>query len=256
MFVCFVALLVSIALSGDCLAGSVQVEFKLDASRFEKAYESEVYLNVNGAKAGPFQGSVRPTPGNLFPTINQGCYQIALGLHHRKTAKMKDPSRLTAVQHATIKNSRATYGATTKHYLGRYVHQKDGSWLLPESEKEAIGWMRKVLTVTDVDHDVFVISETVGTPRLCLILERDANKVRVTRPAPDSPGGRKAGTAGLVHIHSGPSDRRSAEGCLTLPEGEWKKFLEPIVKAYPTIDDWLSDGYIGKDVGEVTVTAD
>ena len=230
----------------------MQVEFKLDPAKLSNTYECEVEVTIGEKTHAVVPGSVRPTPGKSYPTINQGKYVISLGLHWRKTNLMRDPSILTAQQYKNIRESKTTFGATTKKYLKEYVAQRDGSWKLSATKKQAFGWMRKILTIADPDKDKLIISTKSGAPRLCLVVEHDKKSISVTRPLAGS-NKRMPGKASHVHIHSGPNDERGAAGCLTVPAKSWGKFLSPILKTFPCGDDWLSRGYMGKDIGYVTV---
>ena len=228
------------------------IEFRLDPGRFDRPYECDVTVQAFGAdKPVTATGSVRPTPGKGYKTINPGTYALRLGLHRRKTAEMMDPPTLTAAEHAGIVGSKRAFGATTKRYLKQYVRQGDGSYRLPDGAAAARGWMRKALTVADPLTDRLRIAAASGKPRLGLISEDDG-EAPATTPGSD---GRGATTATHVHIHSGPDDRRGARGCLTVPAKGRQAFLAPLVERDPRVEDWVSDGYQGERIGIVTVTA-
>lgn len=61
-------------------------------------------------------------------------------------------------------------------------------------------------------------------------------------------------TAVGINVHNGFNGNRGSDGCLTLQPGDWSRFIQLFLDAFPNIDDWHTLGNnTGKKIGQVVI---
>jgi hypothetical protein len=112
-------------------------------------------------------------------------------------------------------------------YLGLHRRSRDGKALTPSKADLVVktqGWLRPALIV-NADGPVPVLS-------------RNPKKT----------------TSTYIHVHNGAPSKRWSEGCLTIPPGEWGRFICLFLTRYRDLDDWHRAGrYYGRKVAVLEV---
>jgi hypothetical protein len=80
------------------------------------------------------------------------------------------------------------------------------------------------------------------------------------RPIPVSSFSPTKKTSDGIHIHNGYYHWTTAspmsEGCLIIAPNDWTAFLSKFLQAFPSIDDWSTNGSrVGRKIGTVTVSS-
>lgn len=109
----------------------------------------------------------------------------------------------------------------------------------------------KPLVPTDGDLRVKLMvdaNERARYLRPCFVVQRDG-----AVPVMGSDDAKKV-TSTYIHIHDGPADRRSSEGCLTLPPTEYARMISIFLDRYQLLEDWNQQmSYRGKSIAILEV---
>ena len=109
----------------------------------------------------------------------------------------------------------------------------------------------KPLVPTDRDLRVKLMvdaNERARYLRPCFVVQRDG-----AVPVIGSDDAKKV-TSTYIHVHDGPTDRRSSEGCLTLPPTEYAQLISIFLDRYQSLEQWNQQmSYRGKSVAILEV---